>query len=142
MKYLIFAISICLVGCNAKEYKYDLCEFHNKNFTKDSLENFVIKLTSFNFNNVQKSDTSSFYGVFQGYDLQNQLEYNVLAFKTKIPSSRLVKVNSDGPAQVAIKIYKNVACFNFNSSFDIFNVINKKNPIIMGELVLYIEDPH
>jgi hypothetical protein len=84
----------------------------------------------------------SIYGAFQGYDVQNHFQYNVLAFKTNIPSVRLVEVNSQGPVQVGIKIYKNVECFDFNSSFDIFNVINKKNPIIIGEFVLFLEDPH
>lgn len=142
---LILLLPILLLSCTRSGgYNYNICDIQNNNLVGDSLENFIIKLENFNFNNKESSDTNSFYGVFQGLNLADvQYQYNVIAFNTKISSKRLIEISDEnGSIQIAVKVYKKVECFEFNSSFDIFKAIDKNKTIVVGELIMYMEDTH
>lgn len=140
MKNFVISLLVLVVGCNyAKpDYNYNICNFYKKDAVKDSAYSYFIKINDFKFNDVDKKGDSIFYGIFKGIYKSNP--YNILVFNTSIGVDELTAINNS--KMLGIIIYRNPKCFSFTSSINVEDCIDKRNPVIIGELHRVLVDPH
>ena len=127
-------------GCtfSKSKHKYNVCDFYKPYTPNDSLYILVVNLTDLKFNKLDSGERSTFYGVFKGSEFFKESTFNIVIFNTSIPQNRVIEASNSN--SLAVKIYRSIKCFDFKSSRDINKSIDKKYPIIIGELRIVKED--
>lgn len=135
MKWLtVFVLLICFSCKRVGNYQYDLCDFQDGAYqSHDTLFNthhLNIILDNFNFN--ESNFNEPFYGAFKGISIQTQTRFNVLAFYSKFSPNDV----REPPYGVwhGVEIYPKDRCFMFSSSIDLQKYLDKRYPIVIGEL--------
>ena len=151
MKNIILVLIIFfLFGCNRSlNKKYNACDFFNPYFLEDTLENtlidtfsvFSIDLTDLKYNEAGLRNSTGFYGIFKGVISDSKkTPYNFMIFNTSIPKEDLNYAIAGNLIDVSLNPYRRIECFDFYCSFDLNENIDKRYPIITGEIQLYKKD--